>query len=130
MNKELQKPINGIPDFNHAWKFEITVESNDGTSQTIPNQALSMREIMERFARGIPLDAKLYDQYSDIENDEELMDTIDTGRLDYAEIEQLRKTVNSIISTEKSKQLKPVDKPEVDKPITTTTITNKQTENP
>lgn len=35
--------------------FEIQGEFNSGVSQTVPDQALSVRQILERYARGLPL---------------------------------------------------------------------------
>lgn len=40
-------------------------EVNDEPSMTVPDQTLSMREIVDRYTRGLPIDAAIYDAYDD-----------------------------------------------------------------
>lgn len=65
-------------------------EVHTGVSQTIPDQAMSTREIMNRFARGLPLNVgKNFTYDSDDENTDDPLATVDFKRLDLAEREQL-----------------------------------------
>lgn len=44
--------------FKTAWnadEFDIPLEYNEEPSMTVPDQSMSVREIMDRFARGLPV---------------------------------------------------------------------------
>lgn len=74
-------------------------EKNDLPSQTIPNEAMSIREILVRYARGLPIDGKvpLYDEANDLP---------DPRKLDLAEIQELREQYQAEIAEIKAKQEK------------------------
>lgn len=66
----------------YNWKAQ-QYEENTMPSVTLPNQAMSMKEIMERFARGLPISGAkvpLYDEENDLP---------DIRTLDLAERQQL-----------------------------------------
>lgn len=54
-------------------------EVNNEPSMTIPDQTMSMREILQRFARGLPVDVKvpIYDGEDDYFPDLSKMDLVD-----------------------------------------------------
>ncbi|AXH76347.1 MAG: hypothetical protein [Microviridae sp.] len=75
-----------------------TYEKNTSPSETIPDQALSVREIMRRFASGLPLNVSNVKSYDQQEDEAELRDfdryMPDVSKLDIAErydlVEQTR----------------------------------------
>lgn len=67
---------------NYGWEDLQRGEENRKPSQTVPNQAMSIREIFERFAQGKPIG----DNGMRFTGDE----TIDISRMDKTEIAQFR----------------------------------------
>lgn len=82
------------------------IEENDGIGDTAPNMAYSMREMLDRFARGLPLGGQ---KDSIFDDEEDWDDTIGVPpqRLDLAEIEAMQ---DALIERHKLyKQVKPVE---------------------
>lgn len=90
--------------FNHT----ITPEKPRGISMTIPNQAMTVREILERYARGLPFEAGKIPIYQG-ENDGdqfhnfdrmELTDQMDFIRANAARVEKLTKEQNERVQSD------------------------------
>jgi len=62
--------------YGNARQFEQQVEKNSGISEAVPDQNMSIREIVERYARGLPINGNvkvpLYEY--DEENDQYMPD--------------------------------------------------------
>lgn len=70
-----------------------TLEKNSGVSQTVPDQSLSIKQIMERHSRGIPIDVKTPQYHSEDE-----LETIDGRRInDLAEAQEEMEIVSERI---------------------------------
>lgn len=84
---QMEKNLNAM---EHRYKpySGPTCENNDGVSLTVPDQAMSMREILDRFARGIPFEAGKVPIWSE-EDDLDESTPIDFNRLDLAEKEAI-----------------------------------------
>lgn len=81
-------------------------EVNVGPSMTIPDQSLTVQQIMERFARGLPLG--VHDYSSEYDEDDDLPDprTLDLAEL--AELrDQYRAEINSITEEFNRRQTPP-----------------------
>jgi len=78
-------------------EFKKDGEKNFSPSMTIPDQTLSIKEILERYARGLPMDGKvpIYEG--------EDGDGIDPRRLDISEREELRKLYTEELNEIKQK---------------------------
>lgn len=86
---------------NYRWStqynpIKVTGEINNEPSLTRPNEAMSIREIMVRFTRGLPIDQKvpLY------EEDQFLPDV---RHMDLADVQTLREQVAQDIENKKAK---------------------------
>lgn len=65
-------------------RIPATTENNSSPSQTIPNEAMSIREILVRYARGLPINGSrvpIYDEENDLP---------DPRKMDLADWEALR----------------------------------------
>jgi len=69
----------------NAHTFETKGQENNEPSQTIPDQSMTLRELLVRYAKGLPLEGKRIP----IWEGEEGFD-IDPQTLDLAEIEELK----------------------------------------
>lgn len=69
-------------------------EVNTAPSMTVPDQSLTIREIMQRYARGIPLDSGRVPMYQE---DDEFVP--DLERMDLAEIEAYLDDLKERITT-------------------------------
>ncbi|QCQ84599.1 hypothetical protein [Blackfly microvirus SF02] len=69
---------------------------NDIPSTTIPDQAISVPELMRRWSNGLPLTGGREPVYSDSE--------IDLNRMDYSEIEDLQRANAEVIERSKRRQ--------------------------
>lgn len=90
----------------YSTKNEIKGETNTMPSMTIPNEAMSIREILIRYSRGLPIDGKvpIYDEENDLP---------DPRKMDLADWEELqikfRKEIDEI-KTAHQKQLEAENK--------------------
>lgn len=72
-----------VKNWLNADEFEVVGEVNDLPSMTVPDDSMSIREILDRFARGLPIDGfrvPMYDEDNDMP---------DIRTLDFAERQQL-----------------------------------------
>lgn len=67
---------------NYSWEDLQRGERNSGISQTVPNQAMSIRQIFERYAMGKPIPHNGMQFTGD--------ETIDISRMDKTEVAQFR----------------------------------------
>lgn len=67
-------------------------------SKTIPDQTMTVREIMERYAKGLPIDGAKVPVY-----DGEDVDMPDLRTLDISEREELRQQLDDDVSTTKNR---------------------------
>lgn len=67
-------------------RHEVPGEKNNLPSKTVPDQTMSLRELIKRFAQGLPINAAKVPLYDD---DPENNDLPDPSRLDLAEREEL-----------------------------------------
>lgn len=69
----------------NANEFEKTYEKGGGISMTVPDQSMSLKEILDRFARGLPVTGARVPMY-DEEDDMPDIRTLDLAeRQEYAE---------------------------------------------
>lgn len=77
-----------LPTFKHHYNSTPDEgEINDEPSETVPDQSMSVSEIMRRFASGLPLGGEKVPLY---EGDEDLLDGVNPKTLDLSEIAQIR----------------------------------------
>lgn len=96
-----------VKNWLNANMFEKDYETPEGESMTVPDQTMSMREIISRYARGLPINASMrQDAYYD-----EFGEFPDTSNMDLAEVQALRlqyenelRDVNKRIREEKEKK--------------------------
>lgn len=89
----------------NAAQFERHLEYNDQPSETIPDQTLTIKQILDRYARGLPVNRgiSLYDdEYED-------NDLPDPRTLDIAEREELREAAEQELSEIKAKHKRKKD---------------------
>jgi hypothetical protein len=67
--------------------FAKTYEQNYEPSETIPDQTMSILEIMRRFASGLPLGGQRIPEY---DGEDDLLDGVNPKTLDLSEIHQIR----------------------------------------
>lgn len=75
-------------------------EINDQPSETVPDQSMSVSEILRRFASGLPLGGEKVPLY---EGDEDLLDGINPKTLDLSEIAAIRDEFTHEVNELKSK---------------------------
>lgn len=87
-------------------------EINSGESQTIPDASISMREIINRFQRGIPITRSLrqpvYNENFDYPDNMEF-DDVHAAKLEKAEQIQSLKNKKNAIEKQKAEMQKTVD---------------------
>jgi len=85
----------------NAHEYPKKYEQNNKPSMTVPDQALSVREILLRFARGIPVDQHI-PIYEDVESPDDFLP--DPRTLDLAERQQYAEMVQEELNHLRSKQ--------------------------
>lgn len=78
---------------HNADEFPRFYETNNAPSMTIPNQAMTIPELLDRYARGLPLDQGKKPIY----HGEEFVPDLD--RMDLSEIHDLKQNVDQTIRT-------------------------------
>lgn len=78
-------------------------ELNKLPSMTIPDQTMSVAEILSRYARGLPITGERVPIYN---GEDDPLDGIDISKMDYAEREELLNNVKSEVNEIKSKYKK------------------------
>lgn len=95
---KFKTPWNEVPSRNRG-------ESNYGPSMTIPDQTMSVAEIMQRYARGLPIEGAkvpLYDEDNDMP---------DINRLDLAERqEMIQQAKDELADIKERHKKKPLEK--------------------
>ncbi|WNK13164.1 MAG: hypothetical protein [Microvirus sp.] len=86
--------------YNHDWA-NAKRETNTKPSMTLPNQSMSMREIMSKFASGMPINAS---QREEIYDGEDFYP--DPKTLDLAELQQIKEQYRDEIKEIESRQKK------------------------
>lgn len=86
----------------NAHEFEKQYEINTMPSETIPDQTLSVKEIMDRFVRGLPVQGAKVPIY---EGDES--DLPDLSRMDLTERHETIERIKNEVETLKEKVKKP-----------------------
>jgi len=82
--------------FNYN-QFKIRYEYSDKPSQTIPDQTMSVKEILSRYSRGLPLEGNKTPIY----NGEEIIP--DLRRMDLSEIQEMQQENQRYITEETEK---------------------------
>jgi len=113
---ELYKLIDGIRDHVYetprvknnlnAQFFPVSGEFNEEPSQTVPDQSMTIQEILRRYGAGLPMEGEkipLYDENIDHTTDPGEYDFIDPKRYDIAELQQLEDYLIETI-TQRKKQ--------------------------
>ena len=111
--KNRSEQTEGLPRFRsnynqHLWP--ASTEINNLPSKTVPNQAMTVRELMIRFASGLPIEAGKIPIYEgDVEGmpDIEKMDQIELNNY-YRELHEQRKAVTERVkeAREKAEKMK------------------------
>jgi hypothetical protein len=96
-------------------------QENFGESKTVPDQSMTLRELLIRYAKGLPLEG----QKTPIWEGEEGFD-VDPQKLDLAEIEELREKAEQELKDINNRVKQEVEKKRAKK---RTTITDVQDEN-
>lgn len=96
----------------NSHEFPKNHEINNSPTMTIPDQTMSMRELVQRYTRGLPLDQKTPVYVTDEENIDDL-DMVDFKRLDLSERQEIReKYANELEEIQnRQKQQKPKKQP-------------------
>ena len=89
-----------IKNLLNANEFPKKYEVNKKPSLTVPDQALTVREILNRFAKGIPMDTKAT-VYEDVELEDDFLP--DPRTLDLAERQQYADMVQEELNHIRSK---------------------------
>ena len=89
-----------IKSMLNAHEFPKKYEQNNKPSMTVPDQALSIREILSRFARGIPVEQQV-PIYEDVETTEDYLPDLKT--LDLADRQQYLEMVKEELNHLRSK---------------------------
>lgn len=104
-----------IKTWLNAFEFPYLGKNFTMPSETIPDQSLSIREILDRYARGLPLDAKtpIWDEDADLDNY-----IPDPRTLDLAEREEFAENAKAELESVKQKiaekrQKKAIIEPEI-----------------
>ena len=96
----------------NAHAYEKQYEINTKPSLTIPDQTLSVKEIMDRFVRGLPVEGAKIPIY---EGDES--DLPDLSKMDLTErqetIERIKNEVETIRTRVRKPKAKPEEQPEI-----------------
>lgn len=93
----------------HAYnshEFAKTYEKNTQPGLTVPDQAMTIREIMERYSRGLPLEGErvpVYDGEDEFEPDLKHMDLADRQAVLEARIDELSSLKEKFAAFEKAK---------------------------
>lgn len=75
----------------NAHKFDSNYEINNGDSKTVPDQSMSLSEILRRFASGLPLGGQRVEFYEGEEDD--ILNGINPATLDLAEKQQITDSI-------------------------------------
>jgi hypothetical protein len=102
-------------------KRDYKGQANFGESKTVPDQSMTLRELLIRYAKGLPLEG----QKTPIWEGEEGFD-VDPQKLDLAEIEELREKAEQELKDINNRVKQEVEKKRAKK---RTTITDVQDEN-
>lgn len=82
----------GVWNTLNVYRRQMFNEPGGGISQTVPNQVMSVREILQRFAAGLPVSGQrvpFYDDPEGVNDDAEGMP--DLSRMDIEEVAELRR---------------------------------------
>lgn len=88
-------------------------EINSQASLTVPDDSLTIGEILRRYAKGLPLGGAVRIEYDDIEDDDQFTFLPDPRTLDLADRERMSREVTEEIKTIKVKRKK-ADPPPAD----------------
>jgi len=99
-------------------------QGNFGESKTIPDQSMTLRELLIRYAKGLPLEG----QKTPIWEGEEGFD-IDPQKLDLAEIEELREKAETELKDINNRVKEEVEKKRAKKRSTITEIKDENQQN-
>lgn len=77
-------------------------EVNNDPSMTVPDQTMTMTEIMNRYAKGLPLAGQKLPQYEDIEEGDDYLP--DPRRMDLAERQELKEAAEKELENMKLKK--------------------------
>jgi hypothetical protein len=91
-----------IKNLLNAQDFEKSYEQSTKPSMTIPDQALTVKEILQRFARGIPLEQHNA-IYEDVESPDDFLP--DPRTMDLAERQQYAEMVKEELNHIRSQAL-------------------------
>lgn len=98
---ELEQTVIPFKTPYNADNFPKDAEENYDPSLTIPDETMSVRELMDRQAKGLPLNGQKVPMYDSDMDDLQLPDL--TGK-DLAEIQEIRESVQSEIDRIKNDQ--------------------------
>lgn len=87
-------------------QFDKDMEKGGGKSLTVPNESYTIREILEKFTRGLPLDVEKEGYY---ENPEEIAEGFENA-IDITDVEEQSNILNSKIAEAKQSKVKGVVK--------------------
>lgn len=92
----------------NAWAFPVRYETNDKPSLTVPDQTMSVQQIVSRYQRGLPISGqKVPVYYGDDEN------YVDLDKMDLEEIHELigrnRQTITQLRDKLKTRDTKTLE---------------------
>lgn len=87
----------------NSHKFDSNYEVNNQPSETVPDQTMSISEIMRRFASGLPLGGQKVEFF---EGEDDFLDGVNPATLDLAEKQQISESVRDELAAIKDRQQK------------------------
>ncbi|WNK13796.1 MAG: hypothetical protein [Microvirus sp.] len=91
-----KKTFNSILNYEHTKQYATKITE---PSMTVPDQSLTIPEIIKRFATGRPVNVKVYDEYT---GDHDNLTGVDIRTMDISEIHDLVSVTNQNLQTLKS----------------------------
>lgn len=90
-----QYKANLVKTYFNREEHPCNYETNDLPSETVPDQTMSIRTILDRYARGLPVGGQLTPEWQE---DDEYNDLPDPRTLDLAERQELKEQFTSELS--------------------------------
>lgn len=98
--EKVDKTWHRRPSNYHLGQFDKDIETKREPSLTVPDQSYTVREILEKFTRGLPLDIQKEGSYDEIED---FSGYEPEKAIDITDVETQLNDINERISSAKSK---------------------------
>jgi hypothetical protein len=122
-NQELPKAMHS----KNAHLFPKRYKTIKGVSQTIPEQTMSLRTLIDRFTRGLPITGNVSEPQYD--EDDDLLKGVDLRKLDLTEIHELKEELSYQLQETQNKHAKSIKQAEKNALLAEIAAENKLSEN-